>query len=61
MTSVGAHNEEGCLAQDQHEVEGCAALTVNAASHYTCAANTLDPVTLGDHLAQLTFIDIGEM
>lgn len=61
INSVGAQNEEGCLSQDCHEVDGSAALTVAAATHYTCAANTLDPVTLENHLAQLTFIDIGEM
>ena len=61
MTAVGAQNEEAFLAQDQHEKEGSAALTVHAASHYACAANTMGPVTLEDHMAQLTFIDIGEM
>ncbi|KAG0722253.1 Antizyme inhibitor 2 [Chionoecetes opilio] len=62
MSFLGAQNEEECLAHDQHEAEGSAALTVNAASHYsTCAAKTLEPTTLEDYVSQLTFIDIGEI
>lgn len=59
ITSFGAQNEAGCASRDLHEVEGSAALS--ATPHYTCAANTKDPVTLEDHMAQLTFIDVGEM
>lgn len=55
----GTQNEAGCASQDLHEVDGSVAL--NTAPHYTCAANTMDPVTLEDHMAQLAFIGVGEM
>lgn len=58
ITSFGAQSGAGCAAQDLHE-EGSAALS--AAPHYTCAANSMEPVTLEDHMAQLTCIDVGEM
>lgn len=59
IASFGAESEAGCTPQDLHEAEGSPAL--GGAPLYTCAANTMDPVTLEDHMAQLTCIDVGEM
>lgn len=60
FTSSGAQSELSCASQELHDVvDGSAPLTV--APRYTCAANTMDPVTLEDHMAQLTFIGVGEM
>ncbi|XP_063867887.1 ornithine decarboxylase-like [Scylla paramamosain] len=61
MASVEVQNEKAFLAKDRHEMAGSLAVTKNAASHYTCAANTLGPVTMEDHMAQLALIGIGEM
>lgn len=58
ITSSGAQSEVGCASQELHKVDGLAATSVTA--RYTCAANTMDPVTLEDRMAQ-AFIDVGEM
>lgn len=61
MASVEVQNEKAFLAKDQQEMDGPLAVMKNAASHYTCAVNTLCPATMEDHMAQLTLIGIGEM
>lgn len=58
ISSSGSQNEVDCSPQELHKVDGLAAISVTA--HYTCAANTMDPVTLEDCMAQ-AFIDVGEM
>lgn len=58
ITSSGAQSEIGCAPQELYKVDGLAAMSVTA--RYTCAANTMDPVTLEDRMAQ-AFINVGEM
>lgn len=58
VTSFGVQSEVGFAPQDVHQVDGPAA--TNATPRYTCAANTMDPVTLEERMAQ-AFIDVGEM
>lgn len=44
---------------DKKETEDL--VSVSSASYLTCAATSVDNSNLEDQLAQLTFIDVGEM